>query len=978
MALRYTSGFASSKSVIYDVEIYDADFSGAATDFLLGPDGFSLAWRGDENDRHAPVLGSEVGFDFYVQDAGLEQFITDLGTSREGRFTVRITKGAVPVLFWAGVLLCDAARLEDAGYPYVFRVTASDGLGALKDVDYADGLNAYTGDATFVQHVLNCLGKIPSVTEHFASGTGLLRTAVDWWSVQAPGSPGASVDPLNIHGVNHSVFYDFDKGQKRYKSCLEVLETICRAFGARLVFFEGTYWVMQISVQTAAFRARAYDLGGNYLSQAIYSGGMLVDGSASGALLDGASRKWLAPLQKATVEYTVSNRRNWFSGTIFSDTFTTSTAAEPVKTSGGNTTLRLSGQLSAAFTALETIPTGQYFVEFGIVIQVGSNVVSRPFSVVNFSVSYGWLSWGAAPAYAAFVCGLGLSSPAAAGNVFSFSQSLDFTTPPMPGDGELTFGMTVRSVRRSDGTVLPATAYEIKFSLENHWLEVYSYGNPTINEDSNLYTALNAVAGNTETLDAEVLIGDGTLENSRGRIKYFNGTTWADTTFWGAGTGTRNKQLLQLLANTMVGGQLTPTLVLYATIFGTFTFWKGYSVGGVYYLLMSATFTANLDELGGAFFELKYGTGYNETTPVKIVKILPATGINPGTAGGGLTTNGIPQKTGNPTTVLGPLAQAFSSAPLFAGKLANLPVSSPLAGGAVAVGDSLTIIDPVSGAVSTVTVTKSPAAGATSIQVDGTLTAGFSPGAYIVKTGTGAWSLPASAQPPATSPEDSRWWLLWAQLFRADATLPAPWEMELDTEIETARNAGDGTTAGIRLNENGLLAYDATSATARTALSPLSGLLTAWAYIFQNYTGSANTTNGRMEFHQWVGDTYAHLSYANGTYRFPLFGHTLLFQAFGFAENWATGDTKAFFTVGARYAGLKIARIFITVRSVGTSAVLLIQKSGATQVTQNITAGDHTVTINQTLSSGDIWHFNVSNAGSPAAKGLNIEIELAR
>jgi hypothetical protein len=959
MAIRYKSGFNSTKEIVYDIEIHDSAYSGAVTDFILGPNGFTKTWRGDDDDRHCPIIGCEVKFDLYVQDASFETLIFDIGTAQEGRFSCVIYRNSV--LFFAGQILADNAKLENAAFPYVFTVSATDGIGLLKGIPYNNAGTAYDGLDAFVSHIQKALSKLTHIPTHYNTGAVLFKTAVDWWSVQSPATPASSVDPLAIHGVGHETFYKYEKGKKDFASCYDVLKKICTSFGARLWYNEGTYWIVQIAVHTAAFYGRSYDRTGAYLTVITYSSGNTIDQTTNGAILDGASTDWLPALKKVDITYNAKNRFNALEGENITESYTGNPYLS-VESSTGESVLKFSGHIAGW---LSSWPTNSVIVlKFQAKIKVGDKYCTRGFFLQNGAVIYDQPTWQDGVGYVEIAVMFSFAPQTSP--VYSFHASFDFLSAPIPASGTMEFGFQLVGAQKIDGTFLSIADYTYEFGVDTPRLEVFSDGNPAEKVDSVIYSTQNSVSGNSAIVETDIAIADGTESNSVSRIRHI--PTLTDTALWGAGTATRNKPLAQLLAITVIGGQLAPTARINATIFGAFTFWKTYSIEGDPYLLMSGRFNARMDEIQGVFVRLAYGTGYNTTTPIKVKTITGTFDIGTTT-----TSNGQPEKVGSATNVLSAVSAGSTAAGLVAGPVTIVPVATPLAAGAVSAGDQITVINPISGQSTTLTVTKTAAAGDTYIQTSGNATQSIPTGSYIIRNP----AFPTAQAPVSPSAENPIWWTLFGQLFQRDATLPIPWEMELDTELETDRNAGNGSTAGLRFSENGLYGYDATTANARSFLSAISGLWTLWAATFQNNTGT-DVDSGKLEYQSPGGDAYAFLSYGNGSNRFPIFGHTLFLQCIDFATDWTTGSTKAFFTVGIRYAGLKIQRVYITVRSIGTGAVLQIQKSGSTQATQTITGADHTVTINQTLSSGDIWSFNVSNAGSPAAKGLNIEIELSR
>jgi hypothetical protein len=121
---------------------------------------------------------------------------------------------------------------------------------------------------------------------------------------------------------------------------------------------------------------------------------------------------------------------------------------------------------------------------------------------------------------------------------------------------------------------------------------------------------------------------------------------------------------------------------------------------------------------------------------------------------------------------------------------------------------------------------------------------------------------------------------------------------------------------------------------------------------------------------------YGYLTLGSGGRRFPITPHNITLQAIDYNTDWTTGRTKAFWTVPARYNGWKIYSVTLMVSTVGTSAAVETEKGGVAQNTTTITAGSHKIVLDAALATDDIWTWDVTNAGSPVAKGLFIEIIL--
>lgn len=151
------------------------------------------------------------------------------------------------------------------------------------------------------------------------------------------------------------------------------------------------------------------------------------------------------------------------------------------------------------------------------------------------------------------------------------------------------------------------------------------------------------------------------------------------------------------------------------------------------------------------------------------------------------------------------------------------------------------------------------------------------------------------------------------------------------------------------------------------------------ALDIRNWSGSSNTKSGQVQYHDGSGGTYsAYLTVGAGERRFALMPYVIQLQAVDYNVDWTTGRTKAFWTVPERFTGWKVSKVYMMVSSIGsvTGNTVDIEKNGSNLGTQTISSSDHTMTLDTSISTGDIFTFNITGTGATASKGLYVEIEL--
>lgn len=247
MAERLYYEFQNDKNIFYRVSIHDADFSGTTSEITPGEDGFILEYTGKEEELYVPICASTCTFPIIVtsdNDTEVTDFIDDLATGTEDRFTVAIYKDpdGDNDLFWTGVVLADQTEFED-NTPYSFDLVASDDIGNLKGVDYTDDGTPYTGQQTMIEHALNCLNK--TRTTGFWGADDVFAQTVNWFN-HTQGTVGVDAVAINIYdeiGFVHEEMYDTNQnGVIEYPSAYDILEAICQTYMATLIQADGVWW----------------------------------------------------------------------------------------------------------------------------------------------------------------------------------------------------------------------------------------------------------------------------------------------------------------------------------------------------------------------------------------------------------------------------------------------------------------------------------------------------------------------------------------------------------------------------------------------------------------------------------------------------------------------------------------------------------------------------------------------------------------
>lgn len=141
MATRWLFEFVSDSGIDYRIEIQDRDYTGEPVQRSLGS---SPTLRMDEA---LPFRGTSLDMDI---ECLVEGEYLDLYTSDPTRFAVKLY--AAGKLMWTGFVTPEQYAYRSVPTPYDIRVSATDGIGYLKDVQYT-----YTGRHTISEVLSHCL-----------------------------------------------------------------------------------------------------------------------------------------------------------------------------------------------------------------------------------------------------------------------------------------------------------------------------------------------------------------------------------------------------------------------------------------------------------------------------------------------------------------------------------------------------------------------------------------------------------------------------------------------------------------------------------------------------------------------------------------------------------------------------------------------------------------------------------------------------
>lgn len=255
MAVVYAvSEFTDEKGTDWKVKIVDGTISSGDLNhaFTLGPDGFRLTYDFNNYDRCKPIIGSKVDITLFHpddNDAVFNTLYSNLDTAEEGTYRLEIYRDpdGTNETWWVGEILPEQTIIPD-DYPHAaVNITAADGLGNLKGIEYNNDGSAYTGTDKIITHVYKALSKVHSANFWGASDV-LCSFFEDFIGAEYKTHIGVGQNQqLNNAYVEHNTFYNLDEeGNKQYFNTYEILESLAIAFNSCIFMANGRYWFVPL------------------------------------------------------------------------------------------------------------------------------------------------------------------------------------------------------------------------------------------------------------------------------------------------------------------------------------------------------------------------------------------------------------------------------------------------------------------------------------------------------------------------------------------------------------------------------------------------------------------------------------------------------------------------------------------------------------------------------------------------------------
>ena len=598
---RYKNQHTSENGILWDIQILDSTLSSGNmnTEFSLTPEGLTIKWDGENDQRYQPVKASSCKFTMMIENATLAGFITLLQAADEGRFTVKVEKynGSSWDVYWRGFIVAQDMEVEDLDYPYEFDVEAIDGIGRLKDFEFnhvtAFAVGTSYRGTKYVREMLRLCGYIAD----FGTGNTFLTTIIDIYEDSMSNIGLQSSDPLYKTQLQADVFLDIDdNGVHNPVSAMDVLENWCQIFGARIFQAGGEWHMIQIQRYhtVGAVEYRRYDEdadtvslgnGTTDLNKVGGAGNTIALDSTNIINLAGMKKTFYNPLYRGAIEYGQFGSSSLVQTTPTSQ-YAGSTASVHVignLTANANDKIMVSWAVNTNYhgngtyvlaTIGAALPASLGFANNLVLIRIYNSTGEYwdqdsqawvAANVPNYVIAHTLTTFGmqgspnyyAAPAPEIVTLETG-PLPRTDTYYISFASDLwavsgvgGYDFPPdistSAGTGQISaLGGTAATM-----ATYPVTDFNAPSAAADSWVH-YMIGTSVVaNRDYFCETSNNA----SELYKTKVIIGDGPDSASIGHLEVWNGAAWVDSDTWQQSQAGTSATLLTVMAELILSGQ---------------------------------------------------------------------------------------------------------------------------------------------------------------------------------------------------------------------------------------------------------------------------------------------------------------------------------------------------------------------------------------------------------------------------------------
>lgn len=229
--IKYKCEFKSVKGLKYNVYILQRNYNSARIDMRMGGSPVQINYTSSSENKFEIIRGSECVLNIFSE---YDSQFSEIMLADKNEFMVQVWLN--DNLHWQGYVIQDNYSEPFLSAPYLISLRATDGLGDLKLLDFANASGSvFLNDMTFAESILSILALLKNGTE--------LVTSIDVFEASID-RINASNESLNCLTVNPFIFL---KNALNALKCDEVLKMILELFQCYIYYKQGKYYIERIN-----------------------------------------------------------------------------------------------------------------------------------------------------------------------------------------------------------------------------------------------------------------------------------------------------------------------------------------------------------------------------------------------------------------------------------------------------------------------------------------------------------------------------------------------------------------------------------------------------------------------------------------------------------------------------------------------------------------------------------------------------------
>ena len=242
MAKRFTTKGAGTNGYVYEVNIYDDDYTGAVSEIVLSPD-IIYETHGNDRDHFETIYTASATISVLLQSETEVGFIDDLINSNEARFYIELKFNEFDVFF--GRIISNGISIEDRLRPFV-TLQAIDGLTILKDLPYTHPVvNQFVRLKDIFIHILK---QVDVFDKYYGPSDAILYIA----SKLTVDDPTMASNVIFDCVSYNDYFYTIENEDKVPLSNWDVLVELLNRHNMRMVYGNGIYKILGKEIQLSS------------------------------------------------------------------------------------------------------------------------------------------------------------------------------------------------------------------------------------------------------------------------------------------------------------------------------------------------------------------------------------------------------------------------------------------------------------------------------------------------------------------------------------------------------------------------------------------------------------------------------------------------------------------------------------------------------------------------------------------------------